>query len=195
MTRRSPEVVRPAVCYGTRGRLGRHAVRCTALWTCLLWGVVGLLTGLQAQALEVGQAAPAFRAHLETGQELTLAQEQGKVVLIHFWATWCIPCRTEMPAMERYYQRHRAQGLEILTVSMDEADDLPRMRQMMTHYSYPALWYPQADFKAFGRIWRIPLSFVIDRQGILRQDAWDGGDEGLDEAVLERVVTPLLTQP
>ncbi len=163
--------------------------------TRVLGGTLCILLATNAWALEVGQAAPAYQARLPNGHMLSSDQERGNVVLLHFWATWCIPCRTEMPAMERYYQKHRRQGLEILMVSMDGEEDLPKMQQMAAKYSYPVAWYQNSDFQSFGRIWRIPLTFVIDRHGVLRQDSWDGGDDGLDEAALERVVTPLLVQP
>lgn len=171
---------------GHRGEWNRPRVR-ARIWLCL-W----LLLPVSARSLEVGQMSPPYQARLLDGQTVTPAQTRGKVVLIHFWATWCVPCRTEMPALERYYQKHRAQGLEILMVSMDDEGDLPKMRQMMEKYSYPGAWYRQSDFKQFGRIWRIPISFVIDRTGVLRQDSWDGGEAGLDEGTLEQIVTPLL---
>lgn len=176
---------------------GMPSRRCfQSCWlSALSWGLLGLLPCPHAWSLEVGQTAPAYQARSSNASLLTSAQERGKVVLVHFWATWCVPCRTEMPALERYYQKHHAEGLDILAVSMDDAQDLPKMRQMMSTYSYPAFWYQNSDFKSFGRIWRIPLTFVIDRSGILRQDSWDGGDEGLDETALETVLTPLLAEP
>jgi hypothetical protein len=74
---------------------------------------------------------------------------------------------------------------------MDDPGDEPKVRQVMATFSFPAALARDANFKGYGRIWRIPLTFVIDRDAILRKDGWYG-DAGIDLPMLEKTVTPLL---
>ena len=144
-----------------------------------------------AATLHEGKPAPALDAKLLDGQSFSLAGQAGKVVIINFWATWCAPCRAEMPALDAFYRKHRDEGLVVLAVSLDEPDKEAKVREVMKAFAFPAALGPQSDFRGYMRIWRLPLTFVVDRSGILRKNDWYG-DPGLDEALLESTVTPLL---
>lgn len=144
-------------------------------------------------SLDVGKPAPALDTKLLDGTPYSLATERGKVVIVNFWATWCAPCRAEMPAIDAYYRKHRGEGLEVLAVSMDDPGSEEKVRSVMRAFSFPAALGPQSDFKGYQRIWRLPLTFVIDREGVLRKKDWYG-DPGIDEALLEKTVTPLLAK-
>ena len=144
-----------------------------------------------AATLHEGKPAPALEAKLLDGQPFSLAAQSGKVVVINFWATWCAPCRAEMPALDAFYRKHRDEGLVVLAVSLDEPDKEAKVREVMKAFAFPAALGPQSDFKGYMRIWRLPLTFVVDRSGILRKNDWYG-DPGLDEALLESTVAPLL---
>jgi cytochrome c biogenesis protein CcmG, thiol:disulfide interchange protein DsbE len=137
------------------------------------------------------KAAPALEAKLLDGSDFSLAAQKGKVVLVNFWATWCAPCRAEMPALDAYYRKHRGDGLVVLAVSMDDMKDEAKVRQVMKPFAFDAAFGPRSDIKGYERIWRMPLTFVVDRSGTLRKVDWYG-DPGLDEASLEKAVTPLL---
>ena len=158
------------------------------LTTAICW------TWWPARAIEEGKPAPPLEAKLLDGAKFALAGQGGKVVVINFWATWCTPCREEMPALEAFYQRHRADGLEILAISMDEPKDEATVREVMRGFTFPAAMVRDASAKGYGRIWRIPLTFVIDRRGILRKDGWYG-DPGIDLPLLDKTVLPLLADP
>ena len=97
-----------------------------------------------------------------------------------------------MPALEAYYQQHKAEGLRILAVSMDTAADDDKVRAIMRGYSFPAAFLRETNFKRYGRIWRMPMTFVIDRHGRLRHDGSVGDDASIDLPTLEKIVTPLL---
>jgi cytochrome c biogenesis protein CcmG, thiol:disulfide interchange protein DsbE len=154
----------------------------------LLW----LAGPCQAAGPEVGKAAPPLEARLLDGSRFTLAQSSGKVVIVNFWATWCVPCREEMPAMEAYYQKHHADGLEILAISMDRAEDAPKVAEAMRVFSFPAALARDAEIRGYGRIWRMPTTFIIDRQGMLRLDGGAGDAIKIDAALLEKEVSALL---
>lgn len=153
--------------------------------------VMMLVMPLALASLEVGKLAPPLTAKTIDGQNFSLADAAGKVVIINFWASWCDPCRKEMPAMETYYNKHKDQGLRILAISMDDPEDEAKVREIMESYSYPAAFQGDADFRGYGRIWRMPMTFIIDRHGILRRDG-GVGPPSIDLELLEKVVTPLL---
>jgi cytochrome c biogenesis protein CcmG/thiol:disulfide interchange protein DsbE len=157
----------------------------------LLILLFALTASVHAAAIEEGKPAPALEARLLDGTPFSLSATAGNVLIVNFWATWCEPCREEMPALNAYYQKHRAEGLKVLAISMDEPGDEAKAREIISGYSFPAALARDADFKGYGRIWRIPLTFVIDRQGILRKDGWHG-DPKIDFPALEKTVTPLL---
>ncbi|MBL8473585.1 MAG: TlpA family protein disulfide reductase [Rhodocyclaceae bacterium] len=166
-----------------------------ANWGRALWLAAGLVATGAAHAIKEGEPAPAFEATMLDGSRYVFASAAGEVLVINFWATWCPPCRAEMPAFEAFYRKHRAQGLRFIAISMDDAADELKVREFMRDYSFPAALAKDARFKGYGRIWRIPLTFVIDRRGILRKDGWYAGESGIDAAMLEREVAPLLQLP
>ena len=158
--------------------------------------MASLLVGWCSLALAAteGQPAPAIQAKLLDGTAFNLADEAGKVVIVNMWATWCAPCREEMPALEAYYREHRDQGLVLVALSMDDPRDEAKVREATRADSVPVGFQRDAYLKGYGRIWRLPLTFVVDRNGILRKDQWYG-DPGLDVRLLEQTVTPLLRTP
>jgi len=144
-----------------------------------------------AKALEEGKPAPSFEIAAPDGKIFKSSEAKGEVIVVNLWATWCAFCREEMPALETYYQRHKAEGLRMIAVSMDEASEDGKAREIMRSYSYTAGVGRLSKLKGFGRIWRLPMTFVIDRNGVLRKDGSEG-DPKIDLASLEKDVTPLL---
>lgn len=145
-------------------------------------------------AADEGKPAPDLKAKVFSGDDFSLKASIGQVVLVHFWATWCVPCQKEMPALESYYKQHHGEGLRVLAISMDAAKDEAKVREEMKRYSFPGVMSKDASTKEYGRIWRLPMTFVIDRRGILRKDGWDG-ERGIDLASLEKTIGPLLKEP
>ena len=142
----------------------------------------------------MGAAAPEIQARLlDDGGTFALSTKRGKTVIVNFWATWCAPCREEMPVLQAYYQQHQADGLEILAISMDDSSALAQVRAIARKYGFPVAWKGDASFAGLGRIWRLPTTFVIDSTGLLRRNG-QTGDAEITRAELDSLVTPLLGQ-
>jgi peroxiredoxin len=142
-------------------------------------------------ALEEGHPAPPLEIATMDGKTFRTSEGKGEVLVINLWATWCSFCREEMPAMETYFQRHRHEGLRMIAVSMDEAAEEGEAREVMKAFSFTGGVGRLSSIKGLGRIWRLPMTFVIDRNGVLRRDGSEG-DPKIDLAILEKTVTPLL---
>ena len=162
------------------------------------WGRHLLLTGLllfnvlpAAAEPQEGMPAPAVRAELLGGGTFDSVKQRGKVIVLNFWASWCTHCRDEMPALDSFYRAHRAEGLEVIAISIEEPGDLAKVMGVMKNFSFPAALAANAETAGYGSPWRLPITFVIDRRGILRFDGFKYA-KILDLPTLEKVVTPLL---
>lgn len=178
-----------SICTGSNAMrsIGGVVRMAQLLLLALLWQVMPAL----ATDAQEGKPAPAFEATTLQGAKFSLAAQNGKVVIIHYWATWCDSCREEMPVIENYYKEHQNEGLVVLAVSIDETSDLDEVNKVMKSYSFPAATVANSKARGYGRIWRVPLTFVVDRQGVLRENGWFG-KANLDRASLDKMVTPLL---
>jgi len=119
---------------------------------------------------EVGYLAPDFALPDLDGKTVRLSDLRGnKAVFLNFWATWCVPCRLEMPTMEKAYQHYQNSGLEILAVSLD-AGPKSVVKNFMQELklTYPALLDPDMEVLRLYRMFGIPASFLIDKEGIIR---------------------------
>ena len=142
-------------------------------------------------AIEVGQPVPNIEGTLIDGKPFSLQSNKGKVVLVNFWASWCEPCREEMPAIEAFLKKNKSKGFEVLAITMDKPSDIEQAKQIMRNYSFLFAEKKQMDYSDYGRIWRIPSTFIIDKNGILRKNGMKG-DATVDTKLLEELVTPLL---
>lgn len=142
-------------------------------------------------AIELGQTAPNIEGTLIDGKPFSLNNNKGKVVLVNFWASWCEPCREEMPAIQAFLKKNKEKGFEVLAITVDKPADMEQAKQIMSQYSFLFAEKKQIDYSGYGRIWRIPSTFIIDRQGILRKNGLTG-EPKVDTKILEQVVTPLL---
>jgi peroxiredoxin len=124
----------------------------------------------QPAVLAVGAPAPAFAGTTVRGEPLSLADLRGRVVLLNVWATWCEPCREELPELEKLHTSLGPRGLTVLGVSIDAARDAPTLRDMIASFGlhYPVIHDERNIIGAPFKIIGYPASFVIDRAGVLR---------------------------
>jgi peroxiredoxin len=141
-------------------------------------------------ALNGGQPAPEIGLTDQSGQRIDLASLRGKVVLVDFWASWCAPCREELPVLERLYQTHRAAGLVVVGVNVDQqASNMSRFLERQP-LSFPVVH--DGEHAVAGRYepTTMPSSYLIDRAGVVRHV--HRGFRAADAAVLDTEIRALL---
>ena len=148
-------------------------------------------TELSAVPVKVDYPAPDLSLTDISGKSSSLADYRGQVVLVNLWATWCPPCKEEMPALETYYRRHVSKGFVI--VAVNDGDPAPDVVQFVEDYglTFPVWLDPEyiATEQAFKTL-NLPSSFVIDRQGQIVL-SWVGG---INLKSLEKHVTPIIEE-
>lgn len=131
-------------------------------------GMLGLL-GMAARPPLVGGPAPEITLKDLQGQEIRLSDLRGKIVLLNFWATWCKPCKDEMPAMQASYDKLRDQGLVVLAVN--ELEDTEKVIEHVRKHGHTFPVVMDHDNHVANRygVLGLPASFMVDRQGIVRE--------------------------
>ena len=170
--------------------------RRTLLQGAAAWGGL-LLVGVppriaSANALQLGAPAPAAMLMTLEGERISTSDLLGQVVILTFWATWCVPCREELPLLSSYAAQHAAAGLRVLGFSLDGVDKLREVRQVAQSLHFPVGLLANSSAPGYGRIWRLPVNFTIDRAGRLIDDGWKDKKPTWTTERLERIVTPLL---
>ncbi len=123
------------------------------------------------EPLMVGKVAPDFELPDLTEQDVRLSDYRGKVVFLNFWATWCKPCKEEMPSMEVLYRQFKDDGLVVLAVSIDRVttkDDIPPFVKSMD-LSFPVLIDSWGQTDKRYKLMGVPETYIIDQQGVLRE--------------------------
>ena len=120
--------------------------------------------------VDVGLPVPAYSALSLRGDTVSLGALRGKVVLLNIWATWCHPCRDEIPELQALHERYAARGLELVGVSVDaeSADNAIRAFMRDFRMTYPVWRDPAERVSAQFHIVGVPATFLIDREGVLR---------------------------
>jgi peroxiredoxin len=151
---------------------------------------LALATSAAAAAASVGRPAPDFSMVTLDGKVVSLADLKGQVVVINYWATWCGPCRVEMPMFDTYLRTHADQGLRIFSVTIEGSAPPARLRPLAHLLSFPLV----TKFRGggYGMVKRaVPTTYVIDRAGIVRTA--QAGSFNADS--FDAAVGPLLAQP
>jgi thiol-disulfide isomerase/thioredoxin len=140
---------------------------------------------------DLSARAPEFAGTTLTGEHFSIAASRGKVIVLNVWATWCTPCVREMPALERLYQRLRADGLVVVAVSTDAGPGVPGLmgqpggdvRAFVAHYglTFPVIHDARRTIEPLYLVHGLPTTYIIDRKGRIDRKAV-GGRSWDDEA-------------
>jgi peroxiredoxin len=116
--------------------------------------------------VKAGNQAPEFSARDIDGKLVSVIAFRGRVVLLHFWATWCASCKEEMPSLEKIYARYGDRGLKVVGIASDSKEDI---REFFRDFpvSYSLISDPKSEVQRLYGVRGIPVSFVVDRRGII----------------------------
>lgn len=133
-----------------------------------------------------GQPAPDFALRSSSGANLRLSEYRGDVVMINFWATWCGPCRQEMPLLDELYTRYQRVGFNLLGVNID--DDSGRAMDMAKELgvSFPVLFDAQKEVSKLYAVEAMPVTVLVDREGTIRF-VHHGYKPGYEEKYLNQI--------
>lgn len=137
---------------------------------------------------KVGDIAPPFRMKLVDGTEVTSDELRGHVVVLNYWATWCAPCRAELPLLDRYYSLRKDAGLRAYAITTEDSVPLFKLKALFAAMKMPAV----KSFKGnYGTLGAVPTNYIIDRAGRIRYAKAAAFE--LDD--LNRELIPLLKEP
>jgi peroxiredoxin len=154
----------------------QHLLSIIILFVCAIWIVFSRVDENQMDihsnsAPFTGFEAPDFKVANNQGESISLSDYKGQAVLLNYWASWCSPCRAEMPAMERIYQEYKDQGFEILAVNSSQQDDKQKAIDFAKELelSFPILFEEDGSVSKQYQIQALPSSFFIDKDGVIQE--------------------------
>jgi peroxiredoxin len=133
-----------------------------------------------------GQAAPDFALKSSSGDNVRLSEYRGDVVMVNFWATWCGPCRQEMPLLDELYSRYERVGFSLLGVNID--DDSRKAMNMVSELgvSFPVLFDARKEVSKLYKVEAMPVTVLIDREGTVRY-VHHGYKPGYEDKYLDQI--------
>lgn len=157
-------------------------------WILPLAAALLAATPATARELKVGQPAPPIELTLADGTKTTIAEHRGEVILVNFWATWCVPCRVELPLLDAYYRKISKHGARVFAVTTEGSVPIFKMKALFAALAIT----PAKGIRGIDRsVPAVPTNYIIDRQGIVRYAK--AGAMDLDD--LNRELIPLLREP
>jgi len=139
-----------------------------------------LLVTTAASALELGKPAPDFTLKSMAGNNLNLAEQRGKIIVINFWASWCGPCRKEMPVLQKFYDKYQDLGVSVWGVNVEQENQAGRDFLADLHLSFPIFFDESNTLSANYQVEAMPTTVIIDRDGLVRY-AFKGYKSGYEK--------------
>ena len=130
--------------------------------------VSGLVASLALAADTLSGPAPNFTLESRDGGSVSLAELEGQVVMINFWATWCVPCRQEMPHLQALYERYNGLGFELLAVNVEDNPAGARKWLEETPVTFPVLFDARNDVSKLYKVVAMPSTVLVGRDGTMR---------------------------
>ncbi len=153
--------------------------------------------GLGASAVELGRSSvPTFRLKDLKGKKVSNKDLKGKVVVISFWATWCVPCKRELDDLAKIHKKKKGAGLEVLAIATDGPETFSQIRGVAKRHRWPFRILPDKEGEATSVLnprGTVPYSMYVDRNGRLAYDH-EGYSQG-DAAKMAKRIDDLLAEP
>ena len=156
----------PGMASGPALTTGMQTMKMRKLLLGLVLGAFAV-SGLASSDL-TGQAAPDFALKSSTGENLRLSEYRGEVVMVNFWATWCGPCRQEMPLLDQLYSRYERVGFTLLGVNIDDNSSKAMNMVQELGVSFPVLFDSRKEVSKLYQVDTMPATVLIDREGTVR---------------------------
>lgn len=157
---------------GERGSAAKGLILAVVLIAVAVLAVAYLILsrggGERPTAVREGDRAPAFTLPMMDQRPMSLDDQRGKVVLVHFWATWCPPCVEEMPQLQKLYEQLAGPAFEVLAVSVDDSAGMLQSFLKKQGISLPVLFDPGRDIASRYGTRKFPETYVLDRRGTVR---------------------------
>jgi len=134
----------------------------------ILSAVTLVLSSAAVMAIPAKGKAPDFTLKSNHGNNVKLSEQRGKVIMINFWASWCAPCRKEMPLLEELYQRYKDGGFTLLGVNVEEDSSAAKDLLKEIQVSFPILFDSQNAVSQLYGVEAMPSTVILDRDGNLR---------------------------
>lgn len=164
------------------------------VWIGLSADPSGSTTAGQIPAPQAGFLAPDFTLRALDGQTYHLAELRGQAIIVNLWATWCPPCRAEMPTLQKLYSEYQKEGLIVLAVNSTVQDQPAKIPDFVRQYglTFPILLDEQGEVSRAYQLRSLPSSYFIDRDGRIREVVIGGP---MSEALLRTRIEEILKTP
>ncbi|MDH3349581.1 MAG: TlpA family protein disulfide reductase [Desulfobulbaceae bacterium] len=139
------------------------------------------------QEAQIAQSAPTFSLKDNQGITWNLANLKSKVTIVHFWATWCPPCRQEMPLLQEYFTSMKEEKIQILTIAYRDDPSAVKMFVKNAGWTMPVLFDPESNTGRNYSLTGVPETFIIDKNGLLRE-RFIGPVEWDDQKIRQRIM-------
>ncbi len=139
----------------------------TRFFCLIALAIVPVLT-VSAPSLQAGAPAPAFELNSNSGKAVSLADLKGQIVLVNFWASWCGPCRQEMPILEQLNHQYRSKGVALIGVNVEPDSAAATAWLKATPVSFPILYDLDSKVSKLYEVQGMPNTVIIDRKGVVR---------------------------
>ncbi|HEY2560123.1 MAG TPA: TlpA disulfide reductase family protein [Caldimonas sp.] len=146
----------------------RSPARLSSSLRTIACAAIVVVAGTASSAIAPATPAPDFTLHAMSGQNLRLKEQRGRVVMVNFWATWCAPCRQEMPQLNRLYEKYRTSGFMLLGVNVDDDPSKAAEVAAKLGVTFPVLLDADKTVSKLYDLSTMPSTVIIDRDGKVR---------------------------